>query len=134
MDPITKKELVIKVPTFIQIDSFTEFEAESGTEMLSKDLDSSDTNTHFMKQGLFKTKFLSQIPRITNSANIYMSLVSHIGEKINMASGPAMYNQPPKDLQHLKNGVKLKGVTGKFFYLTTSCWFAYGFVIKESIY
>jgi hypothetical protein len=126
IDPVTRKPLVLKLPTFSSIDSFTEFEAESGAEMLSGDLDSSDTNTHFMKQGLFKTKFLSQLPRLTTGANIYTWMVAHIGEKINMASGPAMYNQPPKELQHLKQGIKPKGTTGKFYYLTTSCWYAHG--------
>lgn len=125
IDPITRKPLVLKLPTFASIDSFTEFESEGGANMLSGDMDNSDTNTHFMRQGLFKTKFLSQLPRLTTGANIYMCMVAHIGEKINMATGPAMYNQPPKELQHLKQGIKPKGTTGKFYYLTTSCWMAH---------
>ena len=58
-DPYTKKELSMPTPTFVEIDSLSEFEAKSSMDMLSKDLDSSETNTFAMKQGLFKSKFLS---------------------------------------------------------------------------
>lgn len=66
-DPYTKKELEFYIPTFVEIDSLTEFEPESTMEMLSTDLDTSDSNTYAMKQGLFKTKVLSTLPSISHS-------------------------------------------------------------------
>lgn len=124
-DPYTKKNLTGIVPTFAEIDSLTEFEANSTIEMLSKDLDSSDTNTYAMKQGNFKTKFLSQLPRISNTGNLFFVMTAHIGEKIDMASGPAKYNQPTKKLQYMKTADNIKGVSPKFTFLLNNAWFAH---------
>jgi len=124
-DPYTKKPIKAPLTTFVEIDSLTEFEPESTTDMLGKDLDSSDTNTFALKQGLFKTKFLSQLPRLSSSSNTNFLLTAHIGEKIDMATGPAKYNQPTKKLQFLKGGDTIKGVTSKFFFLLNSAWFAH---------
>lgn len=123
-DPYTKKELEVLTPTFVEIDSLTEFEPESTMEMLESGLDSSDTNTYFMKQGLFKTKFITTLPRLSNMSNTYFLVTAHIGEKINMATGPAMYQQPTKKLQYLKSGDTIKGVSSKFQFLLNNAWFA----------
>jgi len=124
-DPYTKKTLEGFIPTFIEIDSLTEFEASSTMEMLSKDLDSSDTNTYAMKQGAFKTKFFSQLPRISNRSNLFFVMTAHIGEKIDMATGPAKYNQPTRKLQYLKTSDNIKGVSPKFTFLLNNAWFAH---------
>lgn len=124
-DPYSKKELEAHIPTFVEIDSLSEFEAGSTMDMLSNDLDSSDTNTFAMKQGLFKTKFLSTLPRISNMSNTFFLLTAHIGEKINMATGPAVYQQPTRKLQYLKQGDAIKGVSTKFFFLLNNAWFAH---------
>lgn len=124
-DPYTKKNLTGLVPTFVEIDSLTEFEANSTIEMLSKDLDSSDTNTYAMKQGMFKTKFLSQLPRLSNTGNLFFVMTAHIGEKIDMATGPAKYNQPAKKLQYMKTSDNIKGVSPKFTFLLNNAWFAH---------
>lgn len=124
-DPYSDKNLVGYLPTFVEIDSLTEFEASSTIEMLSKDLDSSDTNTYAMKQGAFKTKFLSQLPRISNKSNLFFVMTAHIGEKIDMATGPAKYNQPTKKLQYLKTSDNIKGVSPKFTFLLNNAWFAH---------
>ena len=124
-DPYNKGCIKAPLTTFVEIDSLTEFEPESTTEMLTKDLDSSDTNTFAMRQGLFKTKFLSQLPRLSTDSNTNFLLTAHIGEKIDMATGPAKYNQPTKKLQFLKGGDAIKGVTSKFFFLLNNAWFAH---------
>jgi len=125
-DPFTKGVLKVQTPTFCEIDSLSEFEATSTIDMLSNDLDDSSTNTFAMKQGLFKTKFLSQLPSLANSANIFFLLSAQIGEKINMETGPmAKYNQPTKKLQYLKQGDAIKGVSSKFFFLLNSAWYAH---------
>lgn len=123
-DPYTKKELEFYIPTFVEIDSLTEFEPESTMEMLSTDLDTSDSNTYAMKQGLFKTKVLSTLPTMANRSNTYFLVTAHIGQKIDMATGPAKYQQPTKALQFLKAGDTLKGVSTKFTFLLNNAWFA----------
>lgn len=122
-DPYTKKELTNILPTFVEIDSLSEFEAESTVNMIENGIE--DSNTVYMKQGLFKNKVLGTLPRVSNTANIYFLLTAQIGEKINMATGPAMYQQPTKKLQYLKAGDTIKGVSGKFFYLLNNAWFAH---------
>lgn len=123
-DPYSDTPLKIPVPTFGVIDSLTEFEASSTMNLLTDNLDSSDTNTYAMKQGAFKTKFISQLPRLCNSSNTYLLLTAHLGEKIDMATGPAKYNQPTKKLQYLKSADNIKGVSGKFTFLLTGAWAA----------
>jgi len=114
------------LPTFVEIDSLTEFEPGSTVEMLSKDLDDSSTNTFAMKQSLFKSKFLSQLPRLSSISNTYFLMTAHIGEKINMDTSPmAKYNQPTKKLQYLKGTDAIKGVSGKFFFLLNQAWYAH---------
>jgi hypothetical protein len=117
VDPYTKKPLKTILPTFVEIDSLSEFEGEASIDMLSSDLEDSSTNTFAMKQGMFKHKFLSQLPRLSGSSNTVFMLTAHIGKKIDMATGPAKYQQPSKQLQHLKSGDVIKGVTNKFNYL-----------------
>ena len=122
-DPYENKPLEMTLPTFVEIDSLSEFEPEATVNMVEKDIE--DSNTVFMKQGLFKTKVLSSLPRISHSSNTFFLLTAQIGEKIDMATGPAKYQQPSKKLQHLKAGDTIKGVSGKFFYLLNNAWFAH---------
>ena len=124
-DPYTKKELSMPTPTFVEIDSLSEFEAKSSMDMLSKDLDSSETNTFAMKQGLFKSKFLSTVPGLAISSNTFFLITAQLGEKNEMKSGPAMFQQPFKNLQYLKQGEHIKGVSPKFFFLTHNAWYAH---------
>ena len=42
-----------------------------------------------------------------------------------MKSGPAMFQQPFKNLQYLKQGEHIKGVSPKFFFLTHNAWYAH---------
>lgn len=120
-NPYTNDALEVLVPSFVEIDSLTEFEAASTMEMLSKDLDSSDTNTFAMKQGLFKSKFLAQLPTLSNKANIYIGVTAHVGDKIDMGASPYA-PKPAKELQFLKQGDNIKGVGSKFSFLTNHAW------------
>lgn len=124
-DPYTKGPLNLNIPSFVEIDSMSEFEAKTTMEMLSKDLDSSDTNTYAMKQGLFKSKFMSTIPVMAVRSNTYFLFTAQLGEKLDMRTGPAAYGNPFKNLQYLKNGEQIKGVSPKFFFLTHNAWYAH---------
>jgi hypothetical protein len=119
-----KTNLQIMTPTFGQIDSFSEFETEDVAKIQDEnELGEAGGNTVHMRQGLAKTRFLMDIPRLTGGSNHFLLMTAHIGKGIEMAAGP--YAPPPtKTLQHLKNGDKLKGVTGKFTFLMANCWHA----------
>ena len=124
-DPYTGAPLVQSVPTFVEIDSLSDFEAETTMDMLSHDLDTSDTNTFAMKQGLFKMKFLTQLPRMASTSETYFLMTAQLGEKIDMLTGPAKYNQPQRKLQYMKSTEKLVGVSPKFYYYLNNGWYAH---------
>jgi len=122
-DPSTKEVLKMKTPTFVSIDSLSEFESSKTIELMEKNIvDDSSSNMLFMQQGLFKTKVLAELPRMSSASNTYFVLTAHVGEKKDMRTGPAAYGAMPKDLQHMKADEKLKGVSSKFSFLTSSLW------------
>lgn len=123
LDPYTKKPMEVPIPTIVSLDSLTAFEADSVSEMLSGDLDSKDTNTYAMKQGLFKTKFISQLPAKCTASGTYMLLTAHTGEKVNMETKPWL--EPSKKLQYLKAGDNIKGVGSNFTFYTNIAYQAH---------
>jgi len=124
-DPYTGGPLQDFAPSFVEIDSFSEFEAGTTMDLMDKSKqDDSSTNMLFMKQGLYKTKVLTELPRITSTSATYMLLTAQIGDEFDMRTGPAAYTQPTKKLQYLKSGDKVKGVSSKFFFLLSNGWFA----------
>lgn len=125
LNPYTKKDMELPKPSFVEIDSLSEFEAQSTVEMLSENIDSSDTNTYALKQSLFKTKMISTIPSLATRGNVYFLFAAHIGEKPNLATGPAAYNQPMRKFQHIKGADVIKGISNKANYLLTGVWMAH---------
>lgn len=119
-----QKKVMLPVPTFTEVDSVAEFEAETTIDMLeSSKKDDSSTNTLFMKQGLFKTKFFSMVPRMAVSSNTYFLFSSHIGEELAIGASPYAPG-PTKKLAFLKTGQKIKGVSDKFLFLVGNAWYA----------
>lgn len=108
----------VPVPTFVELDSLTELEPSSVTDMLDGDLDKSDTNTYAMKAGGFKSKFFQQLPSRCNSSNVYFLSTSHIGTSVDMGAKP--WEQPTKENNFLKSNDKVKGSSGKIFFLSTT--------------
>lgn len=112
------------VPTFTEIDSFSEFETSDVADIQNKnELGDSGGNTVHMRKGLAQTRFLMELPALIGAGGGYLTLTAHVGKKIEMATGP-MPVAPEKKLQHLKNGDAIKGVTTKFFFLLHNCWHA----------
>lgn len=120
------------VPTFLQIDSFTELEGTKSIELREKtELGSKDRNTMFMGQGMIKTHVLMDIPSMTTGTDHYAVFTAHIGKDINMATGPGA-NIPTKKLAGLRNGDTIKGVTDKFLFLSRICWQSAGTTILQN--
>lgn len=114
-----KTLMTLLVPTPTEVDSFTEFEtADVAGIQAANELGDSGANTMFMRQGISKTRFLTDVPKLIANSNSPMFLSAHIGKEIPMDARAA----PVKKLQFLKNGDKIKGGTDKFTFLTTNCW------------
>lgn len=109
-------------PTFGEIDSVTEFETSDIQEIQDKNnLGDSGGNTIHMRSGLAKTRLLMDIPNICNATGHYIGCTAHVGLDTSIQAGPPGL-PPPKKLQHMKSGEKIKGVTDKFFFLPTAVW------------
>ena len=117
-----KSLLKVVVPTFSEVDSFSEFETSDVAKMLAEnELGNSGAQTMYMRQGLAKNRFMMEMPALGGSVNHFTLLSAHLGKEIQMASGP--YAPPPtKKLQHMTMGDKIKGVSDKFFFLTNNFW------------
>ena len=116
----------IVIPTFSQIDSFSEFETSDVAEIRNKnELGDSAANTLAMRQGLAKMRFLMELPILTASNYHYNLSTAGIGKDILMPVAPGRMAMPVKKLQHLKNGDKIKGVTDKYFTLLLNLWHIY---------
>lgn len=114
----------LMLPTFSEIDSFSEFETEDIAKMQDEnELGESGANTIHMRQGLAKTRFMMEVPTLFGKTNHFLLMTAHLGESVQVASGPYA-PQPVKKLQYMKAGETIKGVTGKFFFLMNNCWHA----------
>lgn len=111
--------MTIMTPTFVGVDSFSEFETDDVADMRNdNELGDSGGNTDFMRQGRSKAVMITQLPALVMRSNTPMVLTAHVGKTINM-DARAM---PVKKMQYLKNGDTIKGVTDKFLFLTHQCW------------
>jgi len=122
-DKVTRHKVVI--PSFTQIDSFTEFDTEEIAKIQDEhELGESGGNTIHMRQGLAKLRFLNEIPTLCGRSNNYMLFTAHLGQAMNIQSGPYSV-PPPKKLSSMKANDKIKGVTDKFFFFMSNLWQVY---------
>lgn len=116
----------MSLPTFTEIDSFTEFETDDVMAMQDKnELGESGGNTIHMRQGLAKLRMLMEAPRLHAGTYNYLLMTAHIGKESTMQSAGGGREVPIVKLKHLKNGDKIKGTTDKFTFITHNCWHCY---------
>lgn len=117
----------IMLPTFSDVDSLSAFETDDVTSMSEEaELGDKKANTIHMKQGLAKTRYLMEAPRLNIMASNYVSMTTHLGKEHAMQqAGPPGAAQPTKILQYLKNGDKIKGAPAQFMTLTHNLWNCY---------
>lgn len=118
--------LSISIPTFTELDSFTDFETEDVIEMQDKnELGDSGGNVIHMRQGLAKLRLLMAAPRLNCGSYNYLLMTAHIGKESTMQNAGPAGSVPITKLKHLKNGDKIKGTTDKFTFIMHNCWHAY---------
>lgn len=116
------KPMYVIFPSFGDLDSVSEFQTADVEEMQNKnEIGDSGGNTIHMRSGLAKTRLLMEIPGACNAASHYILMTAHIGKEIPMGTGPAA-SIPTKQLPHMKPGEVVKGVAGKFLYLSNLLW------------
>lgn len=122
LDRDNKTTIKYMVPTFSEVDSFSEFETADVAKMQAEnELGDSGANTIHMRQGLAKTRFFMDVPTMIGIHHHFLLITAQMGKDLQVAAGP--YAAPPaKKLQHMKQGDKIKGVTDKFFFFMSNCW------------
>lgn len=119
-DKVTPMEILC--PTFNDFDSLSQFITADVDDTMDKvELGDSAGNTIFMRQGLAKTRMLMEMPSVAGANMNFFLFTGHIGQKINMPTGPGT-PPPRKQLQHMRQDEVIKGVTNNFFYLLHNCW------------
>jgi hypothetical protein len=116
------------VPTFTEIDSFSEFDTDSSSRIQNEnEIGESGMNTLHLRLNLAKTSFLTEVVRFLNNGNHYLLTTAQQGKETVIASGhgPSI---PTKKLQYLKNGDKLKGVPDKYYFLNSALFHVYNAV------
>lgn len=114
--------LEILTPTFNQIDSFSEFSTKDVIKMQDDNsLGDSGANMVSMRQGMQKNRFLMEVPALSGGSYNFILMTTHLGTEFVMDP----HKPPPKKLQHLKGGVKIKGAPEKFTFATNTCWHCY---------
>lgn len=117
---------MMTMPTFSEVDSFSEFETDDVIEIQDKnELGDSGANTMHMRQGLAKMRFLMEAPRLNCGSYNYLLMTAHIGKETTLQNAGPGGQVPIQKLKHLKNGDKIKGVTDKFTFMTHNCWHCY---------
>ena len=113
----------INLPTFTEIDSFSEFETSDVMKMQDEnELGDSGANTLHMRQGLSKMRFLMEAPRLNCGSYNYLSMVAHLGKESAMQGGGGGREVPITKLKTLKQGDRMKGTTDKFTFAMHNCW------------
>lgn len=117
----TASGVIVKTlfPTFGALDSLTEFETSDIIETQRKnELGESGGNMIFARGGLVKTRLLGELPVLCMQTSHYMIITAQVGPETSIGQ-PTHGAPPPKRLQHMRPGEKIKGITDKFFFLTS---------------
>lgn len=115
------KPIHVIFPSFGDVDSVSEFSTADIEEIQNKnEIGDSAGNTIHMRSGLAKTRLLMEIPGVCNAASHYLIMTAHVGKEIPMGQGPFVV--PTKQLPHMKPGEVVKGVAGKFLFLSNLLW------------
>lgn len=110
------------VPSFSQVDSFTEFETDDVLKAQDKiELGDSKGNVLFARQGISKKRLLMALGPLAEASSHYYGLTAHVGFDIIQGQAPGT-PPPPKKMQHLRGYDKIKSVTDEFLYLLGNAW------------
>src|SRR5574344_4517 len=112
----TRKPYKVFIPTFVLVDSFSMMTGDATGDAYTKnDIDSTGLNTLFLKDGMFKTRIMRDLPIRASKIGVYGILTAHIGDKIELDP----YSPTPKQMQYMKGNDRVKNVGSGFNFLTT---------------
>lgn len=109
------------LPTVVLIDSFSGLPIDAVELMFDKETaGGGKLNAEAMRSAAAKSQILSQMPVLTASAGIYITMTAHLGDGIPMNSMPGA--QPVRKLKGFRGEEKFKNVPERFTFYTNNLW------------
>lgn len=109
------------VPHIAEVDSLSMMSLEATMKILEEnELGEGGANIEAMKTQGAKTQMLMQIPQMSTEAGIFFIMTAHTGKQYQLDPR----TPPSKQMQFLKQDVKLKNVPEKFTFLPNNLYFA----------
>jgi hypothetical protein len=120
---INGKQIEIICPTLLDIDSMSQM-AFGVTESINEaaKADAKEQNAMALRDNLFKSRILGQLPNVAAKGQIFTTVVAHMGEALSLDP-----NSPPaKKLAAMKAKLKFKRVPENFTFLTNNLYYCSG--------
>lgn len=112
LDVVTGKPVMVWIPTLVAIDSLTMAKVDAVERNAAKfDFSDSKNNAYSMGAGRVKSMIMGSLTSLAVRHGIYFCISAQIGDIIDMSGN---YGPPPKQMQYMKQGDKLKGVSPNF--------------------
>ena len=109
------------LPTVVLIDSFSGLPIDAVDALFDKETaGGAKLNAEAMRSAAAKTQILSQMPVLTASAGIYITMTAHLGDGVNVGGMPGQ--QPVRKLKGFKGDEKFKNVPERFTFYTNNLW------------
>lgn len=118
LDPRTSKPYRMLIPTFSNIDSWSEAmvrQLDVKNEEFDSDTEAKEQKTMFMEEGWHKKRLMRQLPRICAQGGIFLSMSGHLGKKIAMGNTPNT-----KDIPYMGQDETVKAMGNEFYFLMSS--------------
>lgn len=107
------------LPTFVQTDSLSSFQTKDVLEAQENNaMGESGGNMIHARQGLVKTRLMMEAPALGGRTGTYLQYTAHLNDSVNLAQGPYA-PKPIKQLENMREGERIKGVSTQFLYLLT---------------
>lgn len=118
----------LHVPYLVGMDSLSNFTADAVVKIQEEnEIGESGRNMEAMRGSLIKTQMLMELPTLTAGSGTYMMMSAHMGKAHQLDS----YAPNSKELQHMKQDLKLKNAPEKFKFLTNNCWWTKAASVME---
>lgn len=120
IDTRTQQSAKVLYPVMVEMDSLSGFTTESMEEFMDKkEIGDGGLQTYGLKQAGVKNQMYIQLPNQTAAAGILFSFTAHVGDQHQLDP----YAPPKKQLQYLKQGLKLKDVPEKASFYNNAFYF-----------
>lgn len=114
--------LKVPMPTFVLLDSITNFQTKDTTKMRDDvTIGDSKANMLYMTQNRNNTRVINETHSYCGASSTYVTMTAHVVEKIQIDP----YAPQVKVLPALKNNLKIKAPPD-FTFLTMNCWWLAG--------